>query len=407
MAQEQVLGLDIGSSSIKAVVGEAIGPDKVKLHAGFSKPSRGIRRGVVFNMEEAAGAITSVLQDVKSYSKSALRNIYLSVGSPDVHTQTSHGIVAVSRANAEIYKDDVSRVIQASEAVNLSSNRSILHTITREFVVDDIGDIRDPIGMVGTRLEITSLIIDAFQPNVKNLMKCVELSGGSVSGLIFTPLASSVAVLTKNQKELGVICIDIGYDTTGIAIYEESKLLHTKTFPIGAGNITKDLAIALKIPFEAAERLKLSYGYAQAREISSKDTVDLKKIDVALKGSSSRKFVAEVIEARLSEICDFVNEELRSVNRAAKLPAGAVIVGGGAKLPGIADLFRSEFKLSVHIGLPQPSVFEAAFPDTDELLESPECAAALGLLRWSGELNPQRISMKGSVIIKFLKNFLP
>ncbi len=407
MAQEQVLGLDIGSSGVKAVIGEVVGSDKVKLHAGFSKPSKGIRKGVVVDMEEAAGVITSVLQEVKTYSKAALRNIYLSVGSSDIRAQMSHGIVAVSRANAEIYKDDISRVIQASEAVNLPSNRLLLHTITREFVVDDIGDIRDPLGMVGTRLEVMSMIIDAFQPAVKNMMKCVELSGGSVAGIIFTPLASAIAVLSKNQKELGTVLVDIGYGTTGIAVYEENKLLHTKTFPVGAGHVTNDLAVALKIPVEAAERLKLSYGYALAREVSGKETIDLKKIDVSLKGTPSRKFIAEVIEARLSEICALVNVELRIVDRTAKLPAGVVIVGGGAKLPGIADLFRSELKLSAQVGLPQPSAFEATSPDTAELLESPEYTAALGLLRWSGELNPKRVSMGGGVITKFLKNFLP
>jgi cell division protein FtsA len=407
MAQEQILGLDIGSSSVKAVIGEVIDPDKIRLYAVFSKPSKGIRRGVVVDMDEAAGVITSVLQEVKSYSKAALRDIYLAVGSSDVRAQISHGIVAVSRANAEIYKDDVSRVIQASEAVNLPSNRMLLHTITREFIVDDIGDIRDPLGMVGTRLEVISMIIDAFQPAVKNLVKCVELSGGSVSGIIFTPLASAIAVLTKNQKELGVVLVDIGYGTTGMAVYEENKLLHTKIFPVGAGHVTSDLAVALKIPVEAAERLKLSYGYALAREVSGKDTIDLKKVDASLKGMPSRKFIAEVIEARLSEICDLVNKELRSIDRTAKLPAGVVIVGGGAKLPGIADLFRSELKLSAQIGLPQASVFEATSQDAAELLESPECAAVLGLLRWSGELNPRKVQLKGGVIKKFLKNFLP
>lgn len=407
MAQEQVLGLDVGSHSIKAVVGEIIGQNKIKLYAGFSKPSRGIRKGVVVDMEEAAGVITSVLQEVKSYSKSGLRNIYLSVGSSDIRAQMSHGIVAVARANAEIYKDDISRVKEASEAINLPSNRLLLHTITREFIVDDIGDIRDPLGMVGTRLEVISVVIDAFQPAIKNLMKCVELSGGSVSGIIFTPLSSAIAVLTKNQKELGVVLVDIGYGTTGMAVYEENKLLHTKTFPVGAGHVTNDLAVALKIPIEAAEKLKLSYGHAFSREVAGKETIDLKKVDSSLKGVPSRKFISEVIEARLSEICSLINAELRVVDRAAKLPGGVVLVGGGAKMPGIADLFRSELKLSTQIGLPLPSAFEATSPDTAELLESPECTAALGLLLWSGELNPRRMSLSGNTVTKFLKNFLP
>jgi cell division protein FtsA len=158
---------------------------------------------------------------------------------------------------------------------------------------------------------------------------------------------------------------------------------------------------------EAAEKLKLSYGYALAREVPGKETIDLKKVDPNLKGAPSRKFIAEVVEARLSEICGLVNEELRSINRAAKLPAGVVVVGGGAKMPGIAELVRSELKLAAQVGLAQPAAYEATSPDTTDLLESPECAAALGLLRWSAELNPSKVSLKGGAITKFLKNFLP
>jgi cell division protein FtsA len=407
MAQEQVLGLDIGTRTIKAVIGESVEGDKIKLYTGFSKPSRGIRKGVVVDMEEVAGAVTSVLQDVKSYSKAALRNIYLGVSGADIRAQVSHGIVAVARANSEIYKDDVARAIQASEAINLPSNRMLLHTVTREFVVDGIGDIRDPLGMIGARLEVVSVVIDAFQPAVKNLMKCVELSGGSVSGIIFTPLASAMAVLTRNQKELGVVLIDIGYGTTGMAVYEENKLLYTRTFPIGAGHITNDLAVALKIPVEAAEKLKLSYGYALSKEVPGKDAVDLSKIDSSLKGMPTRKFISEVIEARLVEVFDLINTELRLIGKAAKLPAGVVVVGGGAKLPGMAELLRSELKLASQVGLPQPSVFEATSPGTSELIESPEAAAALGLLGWSEEMNPRPPSFKGGIVSGFIKSLLP
>jgi cell division protein FtsA len=407
MAQEQVLGLDIGTHTIKAVIGEPVGPEKIKLYTGFSKPSRGIRKGVVVDMEEVAGAVTNVLQDVKSYSKAALRNVYLGVSGADIRAQVSRGIVAVARANSEIYKDDMSRAIQASEAVNLPSNRMLLHTVTREFVVDGIGDIRDPLGMVGARLEVVSVVIDAFQPAVKNLMKCVELSGGSVSGIIFTPLASAMAVLTRNQKELGVVLLDIGYGTTGMAVYEENKLLYAKTFPVGAGHITNDLAIALKIPVEVAEKLKLSYGYALSKEVSSKDTIDLSKIDSGIKGMPTRKFISEVIEARLVEICDLVNTELRLIGKAGKLPSGVVVVGGGAKLPGMAELLRSELKLTSQVGLPNSSVFEATSPGTSELVESPEATAALGLLSWSGEMNPRVPSLKGDMVTKFFKNLLP
>jgi cell division protein FtsA len=408
MAQNEVLGLDVGSNTIKAVVVEETPAGKMILRAGSIRPSRGLRRGVVADMDDAASSINSVLQEVKQFSRPALKNIYLSIGSSDVHSQISRGIIAVARANSEIYKDDEARVIQASEAVNLPSNRMILHTLTREFIVDGIGDIRDPIGMVGARLEVISMIIDAFQPAVKNLVKCVELAGGSVAGLIFSPLSSALSVLTKNQKELGVILIDIGYGTTGIAIYEENKLLYTRIFPIGAGHITNDLAVALKIPVEAAEKLKLSYGYALSKEVSSKESVDLKKVDMNLKGNPLRKYIAEIIEARLVEICELINNELKLIGKAGHLPAGAVLSGGGAKMPGIVELFKEELKLCTQIGMPQPEIFEPGTPEITEFLEEPEYASVLGLALWSQMLHPRRSSsFDGNAIIKFFRNFLP
>lgn len=401
------MGLDVGSSAVKAVVAEETVNGKMILRAGAIKPSRGLRRGVVADMDDAASAINSALQEVKLFSRSALKNIYLSIGGSDVHSQISKGIIAVARVNSEIYKDDVARVIQASEAVNLPSNRMILHTVTREFIVDGIGDIRDPLGMVGARLEVISFIIDAFQPAVKNLVKCVELAGGSVAGLIFSPLSSALSVLTKNQKELGVVLVDIGYGTTGVAVYEENKLLHTRIFPVGAGYVTNDLAVALKIPVEAAEKLKISYGYGLSKEVSNKEIVELKKIDINLKGSPSRKYISEIIEARLMEICELVNNELKLIGKEGRLPAGVVLVGGGAKLPGVTELFRQELKLATQIGMPQAEIFEIGMPELSEFLEAPEYVSVLGLALWSRELRPKRSATDGREIIKFLKNFIP
>lgn len=408
MAKNQVLGLDVGSGSIKAVVAERGEDNKLSLLFSLEKPSHGLRKGVVVDMEEAAAAINAVLKEIKNFSRSAVQNIYLNLGSADVRSQTSRGIIAVSRASSEIHRDDAQRAIQASEAVHLPSNRMILHTITREFIVDGVGDIRDPLGMVGARLEVASVVVDAFEPAVKNLMKCVELGGGSIAGLIFSPLASSLAVLTKNQKELGVLLVDVGYGTTGIAVYEENKLLHTSVFPVGAGHITNDLAVALKIPVGAAEKLKISYGYALAKEVAGKENVDLKKIDINLKGSPSRRYIAEIIEARLTEICELINNELKLIGKAGRLPGGVVLAGGGAKLPGISELFRDELKISSQIGLPRPKSFNVSVPGIADVMESPEYIAVLGLLLWAKELQPAgRNMISGNFLVRFLKSLLP
>lgn len=379
MTQFHILGLDVGSETVKAVVVEPKGNGKLLLHAGFCESSGGIRRGVVVDMEAAAQSIARVLERVRSVSKSAHKNIYLRVGGADVRVQTSHGVTAVSRANSEIHKDDIERVVEASKVLNLPPNRQILHTIASEFIVDGVRDIQDPLGMVGTRLEVISLIIDSFKPSIKNLSRCVETAGGSIGGYVFGPLASAAAVLSDNQKELGVVSIDIGHGTTGIAVYEENKLLHAKVVPVGAGHITNDLAIALKIPVEVAEKVKLSYGHASQKGVSAKDTVDLSKIDDKVKGEPSRKFISEVINLRLTEICELVNDELRAVGKERRLPAGAVVSGGGAKLPGTVDVIRDALKLSTQIGLPLASVFEAGSSRMVEFLESPEYTSVLGL----------------------------
>jgi len=407
MAQQQILGLDIGSDTIKAVIAEPIDDGKILLKAGFRRPSRGLRKGVVVDMENATNAVGGLLDKVREVSKGALKNIYLRVGGSDVRVQSSRGITAVARANSEIYKDDVDRVVQASEAVNLPPNRMILHTIKKEFIVDGVGDIQDPLGMTGSRLEVLSLIVDAFQPTIRNLSKCVELAGGSIGGLVFGPLASSEALLTDNQKELGVVSVDIGYGTTGIAVYEENKLLHTRVFPVGAGHITNDLAIALKVPVEVAEKVKLSYGYALSRGASNKETVELQKLDPNVKGSPSRKFISEVIESRLSEICELVGSDLRAIDKERHLPAGIVITGGGAKLPGVAELFKDELRLATQIGFPRDKIFETESQAMLEFVESPEYALVLGLVLSSRQAQGKRISINGGGVAKFFKSFLP
>lgn len=416
MSKKAILALDVGSNTIRGLIaerGEGPNQGKIVLLSVITRPSKGIRRGVITDMDGAVAEINSVLQVAKEISRNSTRNIFLNIGGSDVKSQVSKGIVAVSRASGEIHRDDIERVLEASQAVNLPSNRMIIHTINREFIVDGVS-VENPLGMAGARLEVVSFLIDAFKPNVKNLMKCVEMAGGAISALIFSPLASALSVLSKNQKELGVIAVDIGYGTTGIAVYEEGKLLHTKVLPVGAGHITNDLAIALKIPVDIAEKIKISHGYAVSSDVPAKETVDLKKIDSALKSAPSRKYISQVVQSRLAEICDLINEELDLIDKVGKLPGGVVITGGGAKLPGIADLFKAELKLTSKIGLPHPSQFEASSAETQEFLDSPEYASALGLCMWglSGEsgdykLGENSIKNAGLKALSYLKNFLP
>ncbi|MBI4193059.1 MAG: cell division protein FtsA, partial [Candidatus Colwellbacteria bacterium] len=333
-----ITGLDIGTHATKVAVGEVRRDGTITLLLLTKLPSSGMRRGVVIDVGDATKALSPLLARAKAAAKAAPGNIFLGVGSCDIGLRTSVGVVAVSRADYEIHREDVERAIASAQAINLPPNRMILHTLVREYVVDGVRDIRDPLEMIGNRLEANSVIVDAFIPSVKSMTKCVEMLGGSIEGLVLTTLADARAVLTKDQRELGVALINIGAGKTGLSVYEEGKLVHTAFVPVGGGHITSDLAIGLKVPREVAEMVKLSFSAALPREVGARETVDLSKIESSLKGTASKRFIAEIVEARSREIFELVNKELRKADRAGKLPAGAVLIGGGAKMPGIVEL---------------------------------------------------------------------
>ncbi len=412
--------LDFGSSQIKVLVAETKKNGQLSLSAVFKMPSTGLRKGEIVTFDEAVQALKRAVDEIKKINKAAAKNIFINVGGSNVKLQNSRGIVAVSRADSEIYSEDIDRVIKASQAINLGPNRMILHTITREFIVDGIGDIIDPLGMVGNRLEVNTLIIDAFKPTVNNLIKAIEAVGAKAGGLIYSPLASSRSVLTKAQKELGVVLIDIGFGTTSMAVYEEDKLLSTVVFPVGASNITNDLAIGLKCPIKTAEAIKISFGSASTKEISSKEKIDIQQIEESpdlaanptknsISNGVSRKFISEIIEIRLDEILECVNNELKSLGKAGQLPAGAVLTGGGAQMSGIAELAKRELKLPVQIGLPEFSGIDAS-GDLGSQLEDPEFSVATGLLLCGLEQSVKETSWVGTkkgLLPKILKHFLP
>lgn len=411
MSPRYITGLDVGTATIKVAIAEVNKHKKLSLVRLIKMPSAGLRRGVVSEVVDAAQKMSVAFGEVRKVSKEALGNIFLGVGSSEMRVQSSVGVVAVSRADYEIYQDDIHRAVQSSQAIDIPRNRIALHWLVKEFVVDGVRNIQDPLGMIGNRLEVSSVLIDDFAPTVKNLTKCVEMLGGGMGGLIVSPLAASRSVLTKNQKELGVVLIDIGFGKTGMSVYEESKLLHTAVFPMGSGNITNDLAIGLKIPIETAEIIKLSFGSALAKDIGSRETVELSKINSELKGTVTKKFIAEIIEVRLAEIFEFVHNELKYLGKTSRLPAGVVLVGGCAKMPGIQDLAKQELKLPVQVGLPDLLPFHIANSDLAAQAEDPEFACAIGLLTWGGDTMfeatravqlPVRAVMK-----RFLRFFVP
>jgi len=381
---EIITGIDIGTSEIKVVVAENRNghPNVLKV---FKERSLGLKKGAVHDLTETVQALSRVFPQIRDISKSAVKNIYVNIGTSQVRAQHSRGVAAVSRADSEIYQDDIDRVVRASQILNLGSNRMIVHTITKEFIVDGVGDITEPVGLGGSRLEVTTLVIDAFEPHVKSLIKAIQLNGGFIKGMAFDPLISARAALSKVQRDLGTVLVDIGHGTTGMVVYEENKLLGAAVFPMGAANITNDIAIGLKIPVAAAESIKLNYGYAVPSDVGVRDTIDLKKICGEGHGPVSRRLVSEIIEARTSEILEFVQSELKLMGRAGQLAGGVVLVGGGAKLPGIADLAKQELRLAAQIGLVADRNDWFGAEGMGEVFDDPEYVNVLGLVLWGGD----------------------
>lgn len=405
-----ITALDFGSAQIKALVTETKKNESLSLLGVFKTPSAGFRKGEIADSEDVVQSLSKLFGEIKQINKAALKNVFVNINGSNVKFHHSRGIVAVSRADNEIYAEDIERAVKASQAIDLNRNRMILHTITQEFFVDGIGDIRDPLGMVGNRLEVNSLIIDAFNPTVNNLVKSIEIVGGRIGGLIYNPLAAGRALLTKIQKELGAVIIDIGWGTTSMAVFEENKLIQASVFPVGCGNITNDLAIGLKCPIGAAEKIKFSFGRASAKEISSKEKIDLSQIDKDLQSVVSRKFIAEIIEIRLAEIFELVNNELNAISRAGRLPAGAVIAGGGAKMSGLAELAKQELRLPIQLGVPEIAGIEVTNAEFENQIEDPELAVAVGLTLLAHDQSSksggwdigEKFSMR-----KILKHFIP
>lgn len=372
------VGLDIGSSQVRLVVA-ANEESRWRILGTGKAPCNGLRRGVVVDIEETTNAINKAAETAERIAGVPIEKAVVSIGGSHVNAQSAKGVVAVSRADGEVGSEDVERVLASAQSIispDTAANREIIHVVPRSFSLDNQSEIRDPVGMNGMRLEVDSLIITGSTPFIRNLSKCVNQAGIEIVGLVASPLAAAEAVLNRRQKELGVVVIDIGVGTTDIAVYEEDQLIFISTLPVGAGHITNDIAIGLKTSIEVAEKVKREYGSAFAKDVSLKKEINLSRISKNEEGSIKAKEIAEIIEARMEEIFNLVNKELKKVKRDGMLPAGAVITGGGAKLPGIVDLAKKELHLPAQVGFP------VRIEGIGDSMDDPIFAVVTGLVLW-------------------------
>jgi len=392
-----ICGIDVGSSNIRTVIAQIISAEEKPRIVGVGiMPSQGVRKGVIVDLEETVRSINESVEQAERGVGINVEHSIIGVGGSHIFSQYSKGVIAVGRADGEVAEDDINRVIGAAQAISIPPNKEILHIIPRDYSLDDQKNIKDPLGMTGVRLEVDAMIVEGSSPFIRNLTKCVEQAGISPDSLVISSLAASKAVLTKRQKELGVILIDIGGGTTSIAVFEEDDLLHVAAIPVGGNHITNDIAIGLRTSIEVAERVKLEYGNASPSEIGKKENINLSEIDSQEEGIVSRYHVAEIIEARLEEIFNLISKELRLIKKDKLLPGGAVLVGGTSKIPGTVDLAKNV------LGLPAQTGFPIPLGGLVDKVDDPSFAVSVGLVLWGVE--NYQLGKKGKLGNRLIEN---
>ena len=353
MAKSRIItGLDLGTSRIKILVAEKNRDSgQLEVLGSTEFPSFGIRRGVVVNIKEVSKKISEAFSQLEQQTGFKINDVYVNVNGTHLSSLISRGTVIVSRADEKISKEDVDRVIQAAQSFALPSNKEILDIYPQEFIVDGQGQIKEPRDMKGVRLEVEVLALCGFSPYIKNLTSAVLDSGLQISDVVPSPLASARAVLTPQQKELGVCLVDIGAGTTNMAVYEEGNLIHIAVFPVGSDHITNDIAVCLKTDVIVAEKIKHEFGTCIWNGGDKKEKISLSKtVEESEALFFSRKMLVKIVEARVLEIFGFVQKELKQIKIKGQLPAGVVITGGGAKLPKTVELAKKELKLPCRLG---------------------------------------------------------
>lgn len=415
MPREQyIVGLDIGTHTIRVVQGKVEENGQINIIGASSVPAVGLRRGVIVDIDEAVSSISAALERVERMTGVPVTVANVAVGGNHIACIDSKGVIAVSRADGEISENDVVRVIDASQAISIPPNREVIHVIPKTFTLDGQAGIKDPLGMTGIRLEVETILIHGATPFLRNLQKAILQAGLEIDQMVLSPVAASQAVLTKRQKELGVALVDLGAGTTSLAVYEENNLLHTAIIPVGSMHITNDIAIGLRCTIETAEKVKLMYGQASGKLMDKLSEVDLSKFDPEETEKIPQTVVGNIIEARLEEIFDMVIRELKRIDRDGQLPAGIILTGGGAALPGVVEYAKHRFRLPVAIGTPTE-----VNTVIDQVVD-PSFSTVVGLVLWGGRysggyssrdfLKPFLGLWNHSIVLKlrqWFKSFMP
>jgi cell division protein FtsA len=346
-----IVGLDIGTSKVVAIVGELM-PDRTLEVVGLgSHPSRGLKRGVVVNIESTVQSIQRAVEEAELMAGCEIHSVYAGIAGSHVRSLNSHGIVAIR--NKEVTAEDVERVIDAARAVAIPADQKILHILPQEFLIDSQEGIKEPIGMSGVRLEAKVHIVTGAESAAQNIVKCVQRCGLSVEDVVLEQLASSYAVLADDEKELGVCLVDIGGGTTDIAVFSGGAIRHTAVIPIAGDQVTNDIAVSLRTPTHHAEEIKMKFACALSQLANSDETIEVPSVGDRPARRLARQTLAEVVEPRYEELFALIREELRRSGFEEVIAAGVVLTGGSAKMEGAVELAEEVFHMPVRLGVPQ------------------------------------------------------
>ena len=371
-AQNLIVGLDIGTSKVVAVVAELAPDDRLEVVGIGSHESRGLKKGVVVNIEATVAALQRALEEAELMADCKIQNVYTGIAGSHIKSFNSTGMVAIK--DKEVSAIDIERAIETARAQPIPTDQQVLHILTQEFVIDGQDGIREPLGMSGVRLETKVHIVTGAVSAAQNIVKCVRRCGLEVADLILQPLASSLAVLSEDEKDLGVCLVDIGGGTTDIAVFTQGAIRHTAVIPIAGDQITNDIAMALRTPTPEAEEIKIRYGCALRQLADPNDMVEVPGLGDRGPRQLSRQMLAEVIEPRVEELYSLVQQVLRQSGYEELLSSGVVLTGGSAVMRGMVELGEEVFHMPVRVGIPQYSGGLA------EVVRNPRYATAVGLL---------------------------
>jgi cell division protein FtsA len=385
-SEQYVVGIDIGSSKVAVLIGQKDARGGVEVAGRGVAPNRGTRRGNIVNVEAAVEALKTASEEAEVMAGVEISRAYVGVAGADVRSVNARGMVSVSRKDREITKADIQRALDAAQAAALPTDREILHALPQEFVVDEQGGISDPLGMLGSRLEVQVHLVTGQVARSKTLLTCVNRAGIEVAEMVFEPLATAEATLTPDERDLGCLLVDIGSGTTGYALFAEGEVQHSAVLPVGAGHFTNDLAMVLRTPYAEAERIKSKEGCCLLSMVQDEDGISVPAVAGGAPRVVPKREICEILQPRAEELVSLVRDDLSRNGWDGRLRGGIVLTGGGAQLDGLLELTGQAFNASVRYGLPQ------GLAGLVDVINSPGWSTAAGLLHYgmSAEQNEVR-----------------